>query len=419
MTTKSFYATLLIICFLFTGACATEYIATGSQSFRPDTIYEDDIFMAGNYIRFQSDIVGDLNGASQELVFSGRGDGNINWAARWITINGPVSRSVRAFAQIIDINAPLGKNLLAMGQSITVGPECEIQKDATIFGDEVTMEGSTGGELLIGADRVIIAGRVGGNLTLTAQQLEIKPTTVIQGDLDYKSPEKVKIEDNVVINGQIKWTEYHKETKQKTYNAFGPIKFITMMYLIINIALSATVFLVTLFLGNTLMIPLIFIAFIIGALVIVALNRQLSIRAMTTIKKRFLVCLGLGILLLLLFPVAALLAILTLVGIPLGLIIVFAFGIFCFAGAMYSAHFVGFHIIRLLKISKEPPCFLCIFTGIIILAGLILIPYIGWIITLLALSIGLGAMVLSLEKFQRKQWNLKQAEASPGQPESG
>lgn len=419
MLTKYTRLVLILIVLLAATSQANIFISTESQSFKPDTVYDDDIFIGGNYIRFQSQVTGDLIGGSQEMVFSGTCDGNINWCARWITINGPVKQSVRGFAQTIDINASIGRNLIAMGQTITIGPATSIVYDASLYGAEVVFEGSTGRDLIIGAENVTIAGTIGGNLEVEARQLEIKPTTIIEGDLFYKSPEKIKIEDSVIIRGETHWTETKEEAKKEKYNAFAPIKFMIIMYLVLNVCFSLIVFLVTLIPGNIAMIPLIFLALIVSGIVIVSLNRKMALKAINVIENRFLVSLGLGVLLTLLFPIAALLAILTVIGIPLGLIIIFAFGIFGFAGAIYSAQFVGSYIGRLLNIGKQSPSVLCLIIGIIVLAGLTLIPYIGWIVVILTMTVGLGAAVLSLDRFKGKSIDLKPPETSKASSDPG
>ena len=97
---------------------ASLFIGADNKSLHPQEIYNDDMYLTGNSIRFQSHIIGDLVGASQELVFSGQADNNISWAARFITVNGTVQGTVRGFAQKIDINAPIGRNLVALGQRV-------------------------------------------------------------------------------------------------------------------------------------------------------------------------------------------------------------------------------------------------------------------------------------------------------------
>lgn len=370
-------------------------------SFGPDSVYDDDIFVAGSIIRFQSKVTGDLIGASQELVFSGETNGNLNWAARYITVIGPVNGSLRILAQTIDINAPVGRNILAFGESIKIGPSTEISHNASLLGDEVIFEGNVN-KLVIKAGSVNIAGKINGDLNIEADEIEIQPNTVVEGDFYYKTPEEIKLKSGAVIKGETHWTELEKKVEEKKYKAFSAITFILKMFLILNLIFSLLVLLITLIPGNAVMIPLVFLALLVSGLVVIGLNKPRTLKAMNIMGNRFFVALGLGLILLLLFPFAAGVAILTVIGIPLGLIIVFAFGIFCFAGSIYTAQFIGTKIAGYLNIQREPPSFICLVLGIVVLCGISLIPFVGWIVALLALMLGLGAIVLSFERFSSK-----------------
>ncbi|GEM_PF-1231595 len=394
---------VLILTALIIGTShATIFLDTENKSYPPDKTFDDDIFLVGNTIRFQSQVTGDLIGGCQELVFSGICEGNINWASRKLTINGPVNGSIRGLAQYIDINAPVGRNLMAMGQTITIGPATYITRDATLLGEEILFEGTVGNYMRVGGDKVTIAGKFGGDLKIEANRIEIEPVTIIEGDLIYESPYEVKIEESVIIKGEIRWIETDQEIKKDEYDAFSPIKFLLIMFLSLNCLISFIVFLIAMILGNAAMIPLMFLTLIVSGIILVSLSKKLTLKTVTIIKDRFLVSLGLGILLILLFPFASLLAILTVIGIPIGIIIIFAFGIFCFAGAVYTAQFIGIYVGRLLNISRQPPSILCLIIGIIVLACLILIPVIGWIVAVLILAVGLGALVLSINRVKVK-----------------
>lgn len=404
MKSKLIYLALITVVIITGTSNASIFIDVNKKSFKPDTIFNDDVFIIGNNIKFQSHITGDLIGASQDIVFSGICNGNINWAARRITINGPVDGSIRGVAQTIDINSRVGRNLVAAGETITIGPGTSVSVDANLAGfkilagSKIIFEGSVGNDLVIRGDKIIIAGKVGGDLDIKASIIEIEPSAVIEGDLIYKSPNKIKIGDEVVIKGNIRRIEIEEDSEQEKYSAFFPIRFLIIMFMIFNFIFSFIVFIVALALGNAWMVPLMFLALIVSGTVLVSINKKFALKATSVIENRFLVSLGLGILLILLFPLAALIAVVTFVGIPIGIMIVFAFGILSFVGVIYTAQFVGSYLSRLLKIGKQPPSFLCLFIGIIVLAGLILIPIIGWFVAIAALALGLGSIVLSFEK---------------------
>ena len=234
MKSKLIYLALITVVIITGTLNASTFIDVNKKSFKPDTIFNDDVFIIGNNIKFQSHITGDLIGASQDIVFSGICNGNINWAARRITINGPVDGSIRGFAQTIDINSRVGRNLFAVGETITIGPGTSVSTDIDLAGSKIIFEGSVGNDLVIRGDKIIIAGKVGGDLDIKASIIEIEPSAVIEGDLIYKSPNKMKIGDEVVIKGDTRWIEIEEDSEQEKYSAFSPIRFLIIMFMIFN-----------------------------------------------------------------------------------------------------------------------------------------------------------------------------------------
>ena len=400
MKTKALILGLAISLVLITSAPAAIFIGTDYRSFEPDTTYDEDIYIGGNSIRFQSSLTGDLLGGSRDLAFSGHCEGDLIWGAQHITINGPIDRTARLFGQDIEINAPIGRDLLAFGGLIIIGPGTKIMKSGNLFGGNVQFNGLVGENLRIEADKVSISGTINGNLDIEAKNLEIKPNTVIEGNLIYKTPEKAKIESSVKIGGETKWTEIQAKARESKYKAFKPITFFVDMFLVFNFVISIIIFVITIVLGNSAIIPIMFLALIICGIVIVSLNRNFATRAVGVLEKRFFASFGLGILLILLFPIASFLALISLVGIPLAILILFIFGMVSFIGSIYAAQFVGCAIGRLLNLGRRPLSILTLLIGIIVLAGLILIPVIGWIIAFVVISSGFGSVILSLERFR-------------------
>jgi hypothetical protein len=393
---------MIIILLAFALSEASVFLDINNRNFEPSEFYDDDIYIGGNTVRFQAGITGDLTGGSRELVFSGDCDGNINWAAQWVTVSGTVKNSVRAFAYSIDINANIGRNLIAGAQSIQIGPDSRIVKDALVFGDEISFEGYVGENLTIQGESVILAGKIDGDVRVETREFEIRPNTVIAGDLVYVAPEQIKIPDSVEIIGQTEWIEKDRDKDESDYRAFMPIIFSIIMFIVISVFYYLWVFIWLLLFGNTWVIIITFIALIISGIVIVSLNKNLAHRSVTVLEKRFFPALGLGILTIILFPLASLIAFISFIGWPLGFILLFAFGTFGFAGAIYAAQFLGCFVGRLLNLGKKRLSFVTLIIGILLIALLTLIPIFGWIIFAVAVAAGLGALILSLEKFKDK-----------------
>jgi cytoskeletal protein CcmA (bactofilin family) len=407
--------TLIFTICLVSLSLASIFIGAQNKSFSADTIFDDDLYLAGNSVRFESQVTGDLVGASRDFVYSGQSAGSINWAAQRINIIGPVLGSVRACGQSIEINSIIGRNLVAFGQFLSVGPSTEIAKDATIFSGQVTFEGKVAGRLKIDADRVTLSGYVDGDLIINTRELEIKPNAVIKGNLIYKSPTETKIPAGATIGGEVKWIKLDKDVKVEKYHAFRSITYMTMGFMIINIIFSAIIFLLSLLVGNVVIIPLVYLSLIASGLIVLSITKNKAIKSVSIMKERPWVALGLGFVLLLIFPLATGLALITLIGIPIAAMFLFGCGILLFMGAIYAALFVGSFLCRLIGIKKKEPSFVCLLLGIIVIASLSLIPVLGVLLIIATLMFGLGSTVLSFDIFNAKKLSEKPASPTENQ----
>lgn len=396
---KTFNLTIILLLTLIGISSASIFMGAQNKSFPADTVFDDDLYLGGNSIRFDSRITGDLIGASQDFVYSGQSQGGVNWAARHININGPVGGSVRACAQVVEVNSNIGRNLIIFAQMINIGPAAEIARDASLFGSQITFEGKVAGRMRIEGDRIKLSGVVEGDLLINAQEIEILPNAIIKGNLTYKSLNEAKIPAGTIIDGGIKWEKLDKETKAEKYHAFRSITSIVMGFMIINIGASIAIFLLILLIGNIVIIPLMYLSLIACSLIVLSLTKNKAVKCVAIMKERPWVSLGLGFVIMLLFPLAIGISIVTLIGIPMAALILFGGGIALFIGSVYSSLYIGSLICKMVGIKKQEPSIVCLLVGIIILASFSLIPILGVIIVLLISMFGLGATVLSFEIF--------------------
>lgn len=95
--------------------------------------------------------------------------------------------------------------------------------------------------------------------------------------------------------------------------------------------------------------------------------------------------LGIGFALLICVPVISAILAITIVGIPISLILLAIYLIFLYMGRIIFASFIGDKILK-----KESP-FLSLVIGMPIFTVLFALPFVGWLLSLIAISVGLGA----------------------------
>ncbi|HCH24173.1 MAG TPA: hypothetical protein DE179_07740 [Oceanospirillaceae bacterium] len=135
----------------------------------------DDIFAVANSININHAVAGSAHVIGRHLIINAPIAHNLYMAGDNITLQEPVSQDVLALGSNIQLNSHIAGELRALGEAITIYGN--VAGDALIGGDNVHLEGVIGGDLNIGAkhlsfgDQARVAGTItvyeDGNQTLT------------------------------------------------------------------------------------------------------------------------------------------------------------------------------------------------------------------------------------------------------------
>ena len=290
---------------------------------------------------------------------------------------------------------------MLFGNDVTIGPKAEIEKNADIFCNKLIFNGNIKGDLHIKSGEAEIAGHVGGNVEFEDGTLRIGPDAIIEGDLVYKSSQKAEISRNAVIYGETNWEEIesHEKGAGTIMGGIFAWVFSARGYLLLMSAVSVVGLIFSVIpLPSILIIVLYSIIFLISGNVLILLSKSRMMLTIDAIEKKFLPSLGLGFVLFFVVPVVSLVILLTLVGAPLGITLLFLFGAALFISIVYSASFLGWKIWEKLgRKSENRSGHLCYSTGIVILIILSFIPLFGYLLITMAIMTGLGGLAQSLK----------------------
>ena len=380
--------------------------ATGTQFLNPegkntiiDSVYNDDLFITGNKIRFDAKVMGDMYASCNEIVYGDTVEGSLHVFCKSVEGLGPVGGSFLGFAYQISINAPVEKNILGFAPGIDIGPETIVGHDANLYGNTVTFQGHVKNDLIVHADDALINGRIDGDFYFEGGELSISPDAIIEGDLIYCSPEKAEIGDLAAISGEVKWTECIRENDEglSATKAFSWIVSHRGYFLALSL-FSILFFIVSVIpFPGALAIFMIWIALFISGNLFLMVTKNLSRKTETALKKKTLPSIGLGFAIIFLTPLAILILLLSIFAAPLSAVLILAFGLACFAGGVYTALFVGRRICALLNIgSKTSTGYGCYSLGMITLVALSFIPIIGYFLFLIIIMMGMGGLALAI-----------------------
>jgi cytoskeletal protein CcmA (bactofilin family) len=329
---------------------------------------------------------------------------NLVAAAGRIVVDQPVGRNAVLAAGAIDLRAPVGGNLRAAGGSITIGSsvggsvsaaggEVRIAREAVvgpvrIFGGTLTIDGHVGGPLHASAERIVINGEVDGDVKAVAEEIVLGPGAHITGALQYASANELVKGEGATIGGAVT----HKQTREGEHDEMLP-----------RVSRGARVF------G----LVVSYLALLGCGALFLAIAPMFSVEAPDRIKSAPGRSLGMGLLALAGVPVLAVLFILTIIGIPVGAMLVALYPILLLFGFMVGTLFAANAATSLFKLKPPPTVARAIGHYAIALAGVMLIariPGFGGLFLVVLIMLGIGAF--GVEVYRRMQANRRPPRAT-------
>ena len=360
---------VLLTLFNFDACFGTDF-RVGENFFFSDTLtINDDLIIAGNTIKSSAIIKGDFFSASYRLVQNGIVEGSVIAFAKDVDISGQVNGSVSGFGQNINVNGKVNRNLIGFFSALNIKPDADIGGDVTAFGGELTLDGKIGKGLRGSVGTLIISGIVNGDVSVKADKIILMPTAKILGDFKYKSQKQAKIESGASVSGQTFWTKEEAKKEKKPKDIF------TLKSIITEI--------------------LFLLALMITGMVLTLIFKKRAYQAKRAVTASFLKSLGWGFVFMVCIPIAIIILIVTILGIPIAIISLFAYAVLLYIAKIPVATALGERIIKTFGKQGETSLIPSMLLGLIVLTILLNIPYLEWLIYFIVLFTGFGAILTS------------------------
>jgi cytoskeletal protein CcmA (bactofilin family) len=351
---KTALAALCLLALFVAPACATEFRTGNAITIGADEVIDDDLMAAGNSVVIQGKVNGDVLAAGQTVRVTGPVGGSVMAAGQDVIVTGDVDGSARVAGRSVTLGGLVKRNAQAAGQTVVISETADIKKDVHVGGNSFDLDGTVGRLLGIAAQNAAVRGMVGGDLRFEGDALSLGPAAKVGGELAYRSETEPEIAQGATIAGGVRKLPPRPggEKKRGGFSLFRFTIRLLMVYAFGAVGLA--------------LLPRIFRA----------AGNAVAVRPWWN--------LFLGFLVLVVTPVAVIVAMITVVGIPLGALALIAWvAALLFSGVPVGAYLGG----RLLR-SASP--YLALFVGLLVLALLGLIPYLGFITKLVTLLIGLA-----------------------------
>lgn len=327
-----------------------------------------DTFVAGGSPRVSAPVKGDLVAAGGELRIGAAVAGDIMAAGGTLRIDATASQDVYAAGGQVEIGGSISRNARIAGGSVSVGPQARILGNASLAGGRVEMLGSIGGYLQSAGGRVFIDGRIDGDVEAAAGELELGPQARIGGKLRYRSGAPLKQDAAAQVKGGVERLEMpvrHAAKRSHAPVAFGLWSLGLML---------------------------------LAAVLVASLPGPFG-RVAETARARFGWSLLAGFIALVVIPVAALVLLITVIGIPLAGLTVLLYLALLLVGYVCAGIALGEMALKrwlAARAAQRAWRALAAALGVLVIALLTLVPWLGGLVAFLALIAGTGALLLSL-----------------------
>lgn len=279
-----------------------------------------------------------------------------------------------AFGASVTIDGEVLGDVYAFSSDVRVSPGAVIHGNLTAFTGSLRVAGTVRGHLRGGGGGTVITGTV-GPVDIEAGTLTLAETAVVRGDLQYKSNEEAEIAEGADVQGEIRRSrDGDGENEEETDDG--------------GIGLWDIGWTLWSFLS----------AFLVGA-VLLLVGGRVARRPAISLRDSPASGLGFGFVVAVVFPVSCLVAIVLLVTLPLGLIGLVVFALLLYLARLVAAQFLGAWLLTRLTGDPQPSEYLSLAIGLALLMLIGVVPYLGFLLHLIALIVGLGGIYLALRHF--------------------
>ncbi len=329
----------------------------------------EDQYLAGRSVNVLAPVNGDLVTAGQRVTVEQPVSDDVIAAGERIAIRAGIGDDVRLAGRQVDLAGAIADDAVVAGETVTLAPGIRIGNRFWVAGRLVEVGGEVGGELRAAGQSIVISGSVGGDAILLGEEIEILPNARIDGNLVYRSNQEAIIADGAVIAGSVERKPLDMPDRPEVPMWPGALG--TLLSLLVCLGVLYWLF------------P--------------SWMRGTDGR----ITGEPFRALGIGLVVVLVMPVLAILLLVTVLGIPLGLLLLLLYPVILFIGFAAGIHWLG---TRLLFLAAQVEPFtrlersLGVLAALIIFVGSQFIPLLGSLVFVFLLLAGVGAMAVELRR---------------------
>jgi hypothetical protein len=336
-------------------------------------VVHNDLVVVGPSVRIDGTVEGDVIAFTRSLTVTGHVTGDVIAFSGEAIIDGNVDGNVRIFARSVNLESMIGKNISIIANSLELTSKGNVNGGAIVLAYDADLDGKIQRDLMGLIGMGDLEGLIGGQVWIRGGSLEVASTAEIRGPATFEGPQQPVVETGAKLASPIQTeiTQGVRRTRMTTVRTA-----------------THAVFSYAALLGVGILLLLIFPGFFRAVLREAgSIGLPIGVGALALITSVFLLVLGV----LLLF-----------VGVGAGVASVMAL-----APILYVAHiFVGMWLgNRIGGVSSDNTSAIVgrMALGLLILRVVELVPVVGWLVWLAVVLWGTGAVLLSFYRTSRME----------------
>jgi len=353
---------LLVSVLAFSGVTSAQSVKTGDSVTVPAGETVDSVlFTGGNTIDIVGTVNGDVYCGGQNVTISGTVHGDVFCAGQTVSISGKVDGSVRLAGQSVTLSGMVQGSATIAAQTFILEKDSVIGRDLLGGTQSATLGGTVVRDLALGASTVTINGQIGRSVKGDIETLTVGSTGKIGGDVTYLSNNNPIVSTGGTISGTVVRTPLKQDTQSRSYAPFA-FTFASVIYTFVTMLIVSLVI--------VLLFP--------------ALLKDASSKALKAPGRTALI----GFAAIVLVPALVLILFVSIVGLPLGFLVLLAWLVIALLSGPFAAYYLGRLI---LKTTKNPATVMLL--GATILIALYFIPILGFFVVFAAYLFGVGLLL--------------------------
>jgi cytoskeletal protein CcmA (bactofilin family) len=271
------------------GASATEFRKGQNAEVTSAEVIKSDVYLSGDRLAVDGTVEGDVYAFGRSLDVSGHVLGDVIVFVHDVRVTGQVDGNVRSFANNLTVSGTIGRSLTSFSEQLKLDKSGKVNRSVTSFADLFLLDGQIGHDVLAMNQRLDLRGQVQGDIRLRAEVFTIGSSAQVGGPIHFEGAKPPDVSPQAKLASAVAY-EHVDKGDDRSHGAH---------YYFWRLLWSS--------------------AFILYGLVLIVLMPHFSSDCVKS-AENVGASLGLGLLVGISAPIAALIACVTFVGFPLGIL---------------------------------------------------------------------------------------------------